>query len=328
MVVVSCAGRSVLAVLALGAALSAASCDGGRPQSSPSGPPIPTPSPSPLPSGGGGGPVASSCPIGPGSLQASCSRTSPRLLSEVEDAMNALIDQRPEIFDLQTEAAPGSRAYLVRDRQAYLDGLVDNLRKQGLCAERDIDNILQDSIRAKNSNDFSEDFDVLLGDGFMRRGAGAYRQTCSPAGFPVDRGPDAPPIGSGCGRPYPPPVSRFSCKVHLKGPEYYTLDSTPVVGPDVAYCASIGYTDGRALCPLRPEGWADRSACENWRVGTAADTGRIGPTWRQSDGSFCTGPDRGCENHPENQYQLFVYVAGSYTVSAENGASCTVDVKR
>jgi hypothetical protein len=119
-------------------------------------------------------------------------------------------------------------------------------------------------------------------------------------------------------------VTRFNCKVHIKGPEYYTLDSTPIVGHDAEYCASIGYTDGRSLCPVRPEGAPDREACEAWRVGKAQDTGRPGPTWRKQDGSFCTGPASGCQNHPDTQYSLWTYVGGTYVVSAENGASCSV----
>jgi hypothetical protein len=157
-----------------------------------------------------------------------------------------------------------------------------------------------------------------------RRGGGSYRQTCTPSAFPVQRAEDAPPIGSGCGRPYPPVVTRFTCKVHIKAPERYTLDSTPLVGPDPAYCAAIGYTDGRTICPVRPEGAPDRAPCENWRVGHARDTGRPGPTWTKADGSFCTGPESGCENHPSTQYSLFTYKPGTYIVTAENGADCTV----
>jgi hypothetical protein len=216
----------------------------------------------------------------------------------------------------------------VLDEDAYFDGVVANLVAAGLCAERDVDDPYQQTIFVKDSNSFSEEFDLVLSTGHMRRGLGAYRTTCSPAAFPVERTADAPPVGSGCFRPYPPPVSRFNCKVHLKGDGYHTLDSTPIVGPDVFYCAAIGYTDGRAICPIRPEGTPDRAACENWRVGKAADTGRAGPTWRKADGSFCTGAASGCANHPDNQYQLRAYQAGRYTVSAENGASCTVDVEK
>ena len=95
------------------------------------------------------------------------------------------------------------------------------------------------------------------------------------------------------------------------------------MGPDANYCAAIGYDDGRSLCTIRPEGAPDREACENWRVGKAKDTGRPGPTWTKGDGSYCTGAASGCENHP-NPYSLFTYVSGTYVVTAENGADCTV----
>jgi hypothetical protein len=262
------------------------------------------------------------CPLGKGDINAECRRADTAVLADVEAAMDALIEQKPQIFDLDDEYAPETRAYRVLDQEEYMNGLVANLRAAGLCAERDPDDAYQQTIRARNAVDFSEDFDVILSTGHMRRGTGMYRQTCTPSSFPVDRSSDAPPIGSGCGRPYPPPVTRFNCKVHLKGP-VYTLDSTPLVGPDPAYCTSIGFPD-RAICPLRPEGAADREACENWRVGKAKDTGRWGPTWTKEDGSYCTGPDSGCENHPDTQYQLWTYRSGSYTVTAENGATCTV----
>ena len=58
--------------------------------------------------------------------------------------------------------------------------------------------------------------------------------------------PNVPPVGSGCGKPYPPPISRFKVKVLYKAPEYYTVDSTPLVGPNVDYCLSAGFSDGRS----------------------------------------------------------------------------------
>jgi hypothetical protein len=91
-----------------------------------------------------------------------------------------------------------------------------------------------------------------------------------------------------------------------------TLDSTALVGPDVAYCAEIGYTDGRALCPVRIEGDPERQSCEAWAVGKARDTGRSGPTWTL-EGQFCLGlAVNGCENHPDNQYALFAAKGGTY----------------
>jgi hypothetical protein len=268
------------------------------------------PTPTPPPIGGGDAFNQASCPLGKGEVNASCDRKKyPSLLAEVETAMDLLVQQKPQIFDLHDESKPGTGAYKVLDKEAFMNGLVANLRAAGLCSERDADDALLQTIRVKSSSDFSEDYDVLLLTGHMRRGTGAYRQTCKPSAFPVDRASDAPPIGSGCGRPYPPPISRFRCKVHLKNTVFYTLDSTPLVGPDLAYCATIGYTDGRDLCPVRIEGAPDRVACENWT---------------QADGSYCTGPESGCQNHPDSQYQLNTYRPGSYTVTGENGASCTV----
>jgi hypothetical protein len=264
------------------------------------------------------------CALGKGDPGARCDRTRGQLTDAYETAINLLVQQKPAIFDLHDEAAPDTRAYKVLDKDAYLDGLVQNLRAAHLCAERDPDDGSQQTIKLKNTNDFSEDYDTLLSTGHIRRGQGAYRQSCKPASFPVDRDKDAPPIGSGCGRPYPPVVTRFNCKIHIKSPEFYTLDSTPLVGPDGAYCAALGYTDGRTICPVRPEGTDDREACENWRVGKAKDTGRPGPTWTKGDGGYCTGKESGCENHPSSQYLLNTYKSDTYTVTAENGASCTV----
>ena len=40
---------------------------------------------------------------------------------------------------------------------------------------------------------------------------------------------------------------------------------------------AIGFTDGRSLCPVRPEDSPERVPCETWRVGYAKDTGPPGP---------------------------------------------------
>jgi hypothetical protein len=240
--------------------------------------------------------------------------------------MDTLVQTRPQIFDLGDEYAPGSKAYKVLDKAAYMSGLVATLQAAGLCAEVDVDAPGQDAIFVKNSQEFSEEFDVVLSTGYMRRGVGAYRSTCTPATFPVDRPADAPPLGSGCHRPWPPPISRMNCKVNIPGGEYATLDSTPII-EDPVYCLSVGFPPERPDCPVRGEGADDRAACENWRAGFAADTGRPGPTWRKEDGSFCTGPDSGCVNG-ETQYQLLVYKNGTYTVCAKTGRCCPVVVGR
>ncbi|MGE5126818.1 MAG: hypothetical protein ACM3PV_11040 [Betaproteobacteria bacterium] len=137
--------------------------------------------------------------------------------------------------------------------------------------------------------------------------------------------PAVPGSGDGasgtCGEPAPPPISSIAIKVHGGTGDRLLLDSTPLVGPDVAYCREIGYTDGRAYCPVRPEGNPERVACEAARVGRASDTGRVGPTWTV-DGRPCDGSGAvtSCVNHPTNQFQVYAYGAGTFRACASNGA--------
>ena len=124
---------------------------------------VATPAPTPTPTSGGGDSFSHmSCPFGKGDVNASCERRSSMLLSELEAAMETLIRQKPQIFDLNDEYAPGTRAFRVLDNVAYAEGLVANLRSAGICSERDPDDAMLETIKAKNSSEFSEDFDVLL----------------------------------------------------------------------------------------------------------------------------------------------------------------------
>jgi hypothetical protein len=318
-----CRSRTPLAaVVALGlSSLLALSCGGGGSPST-STPPTTVPS-TPAPPAGGGGVGSSSCPIGPGSSDTSCEKGSSRLQNAVLIALDKLVKERPQIFDKTQEAGVGTGQYLVLDREAYLNGLVGNLTAAGFCAQRDPDDFNYERIQAKNENGFSETFDVLTGAGFARTN-GIYTETCTPASFPVDRG-DLPPAGSGCGAPYPPEINRMNCKLHLLGPDFYTLDSTALVD-GFEYCASVGFVD-RSTCPVRKEDSPERRPCEEWRVGRAEDTGRFGPTWTVN-GKYCTGKESGCDNHPENQYALLVYKSGTYRVCAQTGKCCEVTVDR
>ena len=123
-----------------------------------------------------------------------------------------------------------------------------------------------------------------------------------------------------CGAPAPPALTQVNVKVHGRQADRVLLDSTPLVGPDAAYCLQIGFTDGRLFCPVRPEGHPERVACEAARVGLAADTGRAGPTW-SANGKRCDGADGGasCLNHPDNQFLAFAYGAGRFRACAASG---------
>jgi hypothetical protein len=144
-------------------------------------------------------------------------------------------------------------------------------------------------------------------------------------GSQTDEGPaPARPGGGGssasCGDPVPPALSSLNVKLHGQGGDRALLDSTPIVGPDAAYCKRIGFTDGRAYCPVRVEGHPERQACETLRVGRAADTGRPGPTW-SANGKRCNGPDGGtsCMNHNDNQYLVWAYGTGSFRACTASG---------
>jgi hypothetical protein len=121
--------------------------------------------------------------------------------------------------------------------------------------------------------------------------------------------------------------------IHLKDRDFWTIDSTPLVGPDADYCAAAGFTDGRSICAIRPEGTPDRAACENWRAGIAKDTGRPGPTWTffPKDGppTYCTGLASGCDHFDENgPFTVKAYEGGLYQVCTALNACGTVDVDR
>ncbi len=138
--------------------------------------------------------------------------------------------------------------------------------------------------------------------------------------------PTPPPSTGGCGNPLPPPVQRMNTKIHIRGPNRYTLDTTPLVH-DREYCAKIGFTDGRIDCPVRTEGSPDRVACEIYAIGRARDTGRPGPTWTRNN-RFCTGVAGDCENHEENQFLLYAFGGGYYQACTDGGVCGGVQVDR
>jgi hypothetical protein len=170
--------------LVLVAALAVASCGSGASvPASPGTPTVAAPVPTPTPASGGGDAAANTCPIGKGSPDAACSRTSPQLLSAVEAAIDRIIRDRPALFNLKEESVAGTGQYRVLDKEAYIDGVMANLRSAGLCAARSLDLEL---VQAKSTNGFSEDFDIWTSSGFIRRSGSAYRQTCTPAAFPLE----------------------------------------------------------------------------------------------------------------------------------------------
>ena len=98
-------------------------------------------------------------------------------LDDVERSIDEVMVAHPEYFDF-TVHAPGASWPGVRDFEGYHQAVVQRLIAKGYCAIFD-----SEEIQAKKENRFSEHFDIHLGDGYVRRGEGAYRSTCWPAAF-------------------------------------------------------------------------------------------------------------------------------------------------
>jgi hypothetical protein len=163
----------------VGAMTTLLSCSGSPTPTTPPSPVptiAPTAAPSPVASPSPGG---TSCPYGKGVIGAYCSRQTAALAADVDAAITLLTQQHPEIFDLNQQAGEGG--YKVLMPNEYYAGVIQNLEARGFCAGYDFTNL-----QVKNSSSFSESYDIMLGSGHIRRGAGAYRATCSPPDFPVD----------------------------------------------------------------------------------------------------------------------------------------------
>jgi hypothetical protein len=136
--------------------------------------PTPTPTPTPVPTPSN--PAVASCPLGKGTVSASCARHNGEFVDEVDAAVAKVMRENATLFELGDPNNPR-----VRDAAGYYAAIIRNLQAEGFCANFD-----GAEIQVKNSNDFSEQYDVLLSDGAVRRGPGAYRLTCAPASFPLD----------------------------------------------------------------------------------------------------------------------------------------------
>lgn len=154
-------------------------CGGSSPTVPPSPPPsiAPTTAPSIAPSTPPTG--AAACRFGKGTVTTFCDRQVAAHASVVDAAITLLTQQRPDIFDLTQQAGEGG--FKVLKPQEYYAGVIANLEAQGFCAAYDFV-----ELQLKNSSSFSEQYDIQLSSGHIRRGAGAYRATCSPPNFPLD----------------------------------------------------------------------------------------------------------------------------------------------
>ena len=160
---------------ALAVVLGVACSDSGAPTAPAT--PAPTPTPAPAPT-----PVAlTACQrIGPGVGDANsrCQMTSPSFLSQVDKAIDQLVKDKPQLFDLNN--IRGGGGYFVKGSlDEYFNGVVKNINDMDLCAVVD----RSGEIAVKDSNESSDQYHILLSSGHIRRGQASYRATCFPAWF-------------------------------------------------------------------------------------------------------------------------------------------------
>ncbi|HXY38523.1 MAG TPA: hypothetical protein VEQ10_02585 [Vicinamibacteria bacterium] len=164
--------------------------------------------------------------------------------------------------------------------------------------------------------------------------AGASTPVPTPVATPTPTPTPVTPASLGCGAPTPPPITKLHIKVQYKLQDYWIVDSSPLIGPDAAYCAAIGYDDGRQFCTIRGEGAPDRLQCELWAAGMSKDTPpHRGPTFTLTtpDGKvhYCSGEAEGCAHDPDlGVWSVRAYLGGLYTVCVDDGACESTEVDR
>ena len=141
------------------------------PVESPTPTPAPTPEPTPLPE------VSLGCGLPPVPNPAeSCPRTSESYQGIVTEALARLAAEHPGIFDFNNSRGP--LGYFINDHAAYYDGVLRHIRAQGACAVFD-----GEEIAVKMTNEFSDQYKILISSRHVQTGGKVYRATCQPPAF-------------------------------------------------------------------------------------------------------------------------------------------------
>jgi hypothetical protein len=158
--------------LLMTAGLLGAACGASSPAAAPQVTASATPTPAPAPT-----PVAFTCPL---PALADFGGTCPRLTAQhwqlVDRAIDRVVRDHPEYFNLSNDTGGGS--FQVLDRDKYIKAVVAALHAQSVCAREEVE-----EIQVKTTNDFNEQYNIWASWGHVRRGPGAYITTCFPARF-------------------------------------------------------------------------------------------------------------------------------------------------
>ena len=127
-----------------------------------------------------GTPRISACGVGRGTgdgLEEHCPREQSHFLFEVNSGIDEVVRKHPELFDLGDVRGPGG--FFVKNVDEYYRQVVLEVQAQGLCATVDGGG----EIAVKKTNDFNDQYHIMVSDGHVRRGEVSYRATCYPAWF-------------------------------------------------------------------------------------------------------------------------------------------------
>ncbi|HUL78802.1 MAG TPA: hypothetical protein VL691_16175 [Vicinamibacteria bacterium] len=173
--------RHALAVLVVACALALAGCSSGSSPAQPAPVPTPTPVPTPAPTPPPALSVIPPCPLppsNPGAL-ANCTDDRSQLRDDVNAAIDLVITERPDLFDLN-DVDGGPR---ILDLNRYMTAVVAAIGHGGLCGRVDAEG----EIGVKLDNSFNEQWSIASRAGWnppagnwVRR---KYVGVCSPAVF-------------------------------------------------------------------------------------------------------------------------------------------------
>ena len=156
------------------------SCGGSSSPANPTTPPPTTP-PTTQPPSTTSPPLSATCNrlgLGTSTGKELCRNEGATFLDNLDRAIDELIAQQPQIFDLSSFSGPGG--YRVLSEGAYFVGVIQNLDKQGYCA-----GLYGEELAVTNVRDYSDNFDILDSKSYARRGNNSYRSTCTPASYTI-----------------------------------------------------------------------------------------------------------------------------------------------
>jgi hypothetical protein len=169
--------RLSLVAVCLATAAAALGCGGspssGTPTESPT--PAPTPAPTPEPTPLPAESLGCGLPRVP-KPSISCPRTSGSYQHIVTEALARLVAEHPDLFDFDNRRGP--LGYYINDHAAYYEGVLFHIRAQGACAIFD-----GEEIALKMTNEFSDQYKIMLSSGHVQTGDKVYRATCQPPAF-------------------------------------------------------------------------------------------------------------------------------------------------